>query len=182
MGKIQLIFNEGNVKALSPISDNVAGNFTAPAMFEAQEIGLKNILGTSLLRALKAHETAGDWDAYPKYQELKDECLNYLVYQTIVYLLSKVAFKITNAGVVQTDDDNVRNVSSVKVNELEEEYQAKADFFCYELQTFLRNNLSAFPELDECHCEKIRSNLNSMSSCGIWLGGPRGNYFGDCDE
>lgn len=178
--KIQLIFNEDAVKALTPISLNTAGEFLMPAMFEAQEIRLKTVLGSRLLRALKEREQSHDWDAIP-YADLKEQCTMFLVYQTICYLIPKVQYKIANVGAVQTSDDKVQNLSREQTDALIEEYQSKADWFCYELQKWLLANEKQFPELDACHCNEIRSNLESMHSCGIWLGGPRAKIIHECD-
>lgn len=172
--EVQLLINEDFVKGLMPVSDNLAGEYLATAMFEAQEIGLKGIVGSSLLRALKGHETAGDWAEYPMYLLLKEQCQLYLAYRTIAEVLPKVSYKIANIGAVQTNDANVVNLSREAVDAEIERYTAKADFFCYELQRWLCRNMSQFPELGGCDCEEIRSNLRSMASCGIWLGGPRG--------
>lgn len=177
--EIQLIFNEKMVKDLLPVSANLAGEYIGAAMFEAQEIGLKQILGSRLLRALKQHEKAQDWADFPAYEDLKDECALYLVYQTIVELLPKVAYKIANIGVVETNDTNVTNVRKEDRDSLVDEYQAKADHFCYELQRWLLDNRAAFAELTDCQCNEIHGNLTSMASCGIWLGGARG-FKGGC--
>lgn len=176
---VQLIFNEKDVKDLSPISQNLAGEYLGPAMFEAQEIGLENILGSRLLDALKDHETAGDWEQYPAYADLRNKCRYYLIYQTIVNVIPKVSFKIANAGAVQTSDTNVQNLAPEKIDALTEEYQGKADYFCYKLQRWICANRAQFAELTTCQCEEIEENLRSMATCGIWLGGPRGYMDGE---
>lgn len=174
---IQLITNEGFVKGLMPVSQNIAGEYLAAAMFEAQELGLKRIIGSTLLSALKTHETASDWADYPAYADLKERCQFYLAYKTIQAVLPRVAFKVCNAGAVQTSDQNVQNLSREQIDAMIEDYSSKADAFCYELQKWLCDNLAQFPEIPGCECEAIRANLYSAASCGIWLGGPRGRQL-----
>ena len=53
-------------------------------------------------------------------------------------------------------------------------YQTKVDAYCLELQQWLLQNKESIPELTECHCRKLSSNLHSAASCGIFLGGSRG--------
>lgn len=171
---IQLLINEEQVKALLPISQNLAGEYLSSAMFEAQEIGLKNILGSALLHSMKEHAQRKDWDEHPAYARLRDEELNYLIYQTAVFLCKKVSYKIANIGVVQTNDANVNNASRVDMDALIDDYQGKADFFCYELQRFLLAHYDDYGELDSCQYGQISENLTSMSSCGIMLDGARG--------
>lgn len=170
---IQLIFNEADVKGLAPVIRNISGEFLSAAMFEAQEIGLKDILGSRLLRALKERETAHDWT--PTYEDLKEKCLPYLVYKTIVALIPKVSYKIANAGAYQTTDEKMSGMTKENIDTLIESYQANADYFCHELQLFICENQKQYPELDACHCAAIQANLRSAASCGLWLGGYRGN-------
>ena len=172
--EVQLLTNEDMVKGLMPVSQNLAGDYLKTAMFEAQELGLKRIVGQTLLSTLKAHETASDWASFPVYAELKEQCQFYLAYKTIQEVLPKVAFKICNTGAVQTSDQNIQNLSREQIDAMIEDYSSKADSFAYELQLWLCGHLTDFPELDECECDAIRSNLYSAASCGIWLGGARG--------
>jgi hypothetical protein len=53
-------------------------------------------------------------------------------------------------------------------------YQGKADFHCLEVQNYILDNRSHFPEVDDCTCRRIHSNLHSAASCGFFLGGARG--------
>jgi hypothetical protein len=55
-----------------------------------------------------------------------------------------------------------------------EYYQGKADFHCMEMQNYILENRSAYPEIDECSYRKIHANLHSAASCGVFLGGARG--------
>jgi len=42
------------------------------------------------------------------------------------------------------------------------------------------DNRSSFPELNECDCRRIESNLYSAATCGIFLGGVRGKSKRRC--
>lgn len=171
--QVQFIFNEDDVKALAPISKNVAGEYLSAAMYEAQEIGLKGIIGGALLKALKDYETASVTPPLP-YEDLKEKCLPYLVYKTVVCLIPKVQYKIANLGAFTTADEKTSTVDKAGTDALIADYQANADFFCYELQRWLCANRNQFGELAGCVCDEIEANLRSAASCGIWLGGPRG--------
>lgn len=170
--QIQFIFNEGDVKNLAPISRNIAGEYISAAMFEAQEIGLKQIIGSNMLHALKAAEIARNWPA--PLASLKEAALPFLVYRTIVALIPKVSTKIANIGVYQSTDEKVAPVRKEDVDSLIESYQANADYFAHELQVFIVDHLADYAAIDAGQCSCIEANLRSMASCGIWLGGPRG--------
>ena len=171
-----LLTSEKFVKEVSSISDNVAGKYIQSSIREAQEIGLKSILGTCLLNRLKELGLAKQLDASGNeaYKDLVDRCQYYLAYTAIVEMTNKVSYKIGNFGVTKSTDDNLQVATQDEIAKMQYYYQSKADFCALEIQQWVIDNKSAFPELDDCACRKIRSNLYSAASCGLWLGGPRG--------
>ena len=88
----------------------------------------------------------------------------------------KVSFKVGNFGVSRSNDENLSGATFDEIGKLQYYYQSKADFCKLELQTWLLDNRALFPELRACDCDKIRANLHSAATCGLWLGGPRGKY------
>jgi hypothetical protein len=171
-----LLTSEAFVKSVSSISDNVAGKYIKPSIREAQEIGLKGILGSALLAKLKQLVSAGtlDMPINAAYKELLDRSQYYLAYATIVEVAQKTSYKIGNFGVVKSSDENLQNATQDEIAKTQYYYQSKADACCYELQGWILENANAFPELGENHCRQIRSNLRSAASSGIFLGGARG--------
>lgn len=171
--QVTLIFQEEFVKGLLPLSENVAGGYLRTAMFEAQEIDLKAIVGACLLDKLKAVADEGGLEP-TIYTTAIDKCLFYLAYRTLARLIPKVSYKIASAGTYQVDDERTQPLTEAMVNSLVDEYTNSADFFAYELQGWLLSNKGELPELCGCDCDRIKSNLISAASCGIWLGGWRG--------
>ena len=171
-----LLTSEAFVKSVSSISDNVAGKYIQSSIREAQEIGLKSILGSCLLTALKEKGLAKQFDLPENvaYKDLVDKCQYYLAYTTIVELTNKVSYKIGNFGVVKSNDENLTVATQDEIAKMQYYYQSKADFCALELQNWVLENRNLFPELDDCTCRKIHSNLYSAATCGLWLGGPRG--------
>lgn len=167
------------VESLAPLDSGLAGKYFRSALTEAQEIDLKNILGSSLLNALK-YRVLNKQVSGP-YHELLDKIQYYLAYATIVHLIFIVNLKIANAGVLKTGDENMAPSAWTEMTALRDYYQKRADFFCYELQLYILKNKSLFPELDSCACEKIKSNLKSAATTGLWLGGVRDKYLGSCN-
>lgn len=167
-----LLTSENFMKSVLPISDNIAGKYIQASIREAQEIGLKGIIGTALLAAVKSKIAGNSLDG--AYKEFVDAAQYYLVYQAAVELQDKVSYKIANMGVVKTSDENLSPASADEIEKVKAGYQNKADHECYELQGWLLENAARLPELDECACHKIHSNLKSAATCGLWLGGARG--------
>ena len=164
------------VKSVSNISDNVAGKYILPSIREAQEIKLKSILGPCLLSALKLMVGNGTINAAgnEKYKELVDECQYFLAYSAIVELIPKVSYKVGNFGLSKSTDENLQVASSGEIERQQVFYQSKADAEAAQIQEFLLQNRSDFPELKACDCARIQANLRTAASCGIVLGGARG--------
>lgn len=171
-----LLSSEKFIKGVTNISDNVAGGYILPSLREAQEIKLKGILGSNLYSKLLTLVGNGEIDSEVNsaYKALVDECQYFLAYTTISMVVEKVTYKITNFGVAKSSDENLNVATAVEVGNTKEYYQSKADYYAFELQNYLLENRTSFPELRDNQCYKIQSNLYSAASCGIWLGGARG--------
>lgn len=177
-----LLSSETFIKSVTNISDNVAGKYILPSLREAQEVSLKGILGERLLEKLKDLVKTEDIEQhdYLEYKYLLSKCQYYLAYMTIVELIYKVSYKIGNAGMVKTADENLQVATLDEIINQKEFYQGKADFHCMEIQNYILDRRSAFPEVDDCVCRKIHANLHSAATCGFFLGGARGKMKGGC--
>ena len=171
-----ILTSEKFVKSVTSVSDNIAGKYILPSLREAQEQGLKGILGDALLAKLKGlvANKEIDLESNAAYKILLDRCQYYLAYAAIVEVTNKVSYKIGNFGVAKSADENLQVASQDEIGKMQYYYQSKADAHCLDLQNFLLQNRSDYPELTENCCHTIESNLHSAASCGIFLGGARG--------
>jgi hypothetical protein len=171
-----LLSSETFIKSVTNISDNVAGKYILSSLREAQEVSLKSIIGIPLLEKLKDLVKSGEIesDANMRYKYLLGKIQYYLAYMTIVELIYKVSYKIGNAGLVKTADENLQVASLDEIVSQKEYYQGKADYHCMELQQYILEDMVDYPEVDEATCRKIHTNLYSAATCGIFLGGARG--------
>lgn len=184
-----LLVSADFVRQLLTVSDNLAGKYLRPAIMEAQEIGLRTVLGDLLLDKLKSLVGSGsfnmdfsddfqvDGEGAPLYFRILKEggAQYYLAYLACVEVVRKVSFKIANAGVVRNSDEKLIVPTVDEVNALADYYQGKADFYCYRLQQWLIRHISDYPELTRADFLRIRACLYSAASCGVFLGGARGN-------
>lgn len=173
------ITSESYIKNSTPIFDGIAGKYMESAIREAQEISVKNVIGSRLLARLKELGLAGTLtsDGNELYKELIDRLQPVMAWLVCAKLTRITSAKVTNKGVVRTSDERVDNMTFDEVIKVENSYQAKADFYTFEVQKFLLHNRASFPELTECDCAAIRANLRSSASCGLWLGGVRGKII-----
>lgn len=174
-----LLSSEAFVKSVTSASDNLSGKYILPSLREAQEISLKGILGDDLLSKLKTLIKNNTLEAESNgvYKTLVDHCQYFLAYKTIVEVTNKVSYKIGNFGVTKTQDENLQVATQDEIAKMQYYYQSKADACCLDLQNFLLEHRKDYPELTECCCHKIESNLHSAATCGIFLGGARGKII-----
>ena len=175
-----LLTSENFVKTVSSISDNTAGKYVRPSIREAQDIKFRGIVGDCLLARLKAivAEELTEEEEYAAYKDLLERAQYFIAYSAIVEIAQKVNFKIANAGVVKTGDENMEVVGEPDMAKVQAYYQAKADSAALDLQGWLLENRAAFPELTACDCRRIQANLYSAATSGIFLGGARGKILG----
>lgn len=174
--KETLLTSETFIKSVTSISENMAGRYLRPSMLEAQETGLRGILGDSLTDKLKSLVSDGgiNDEKNAAYKRLLDRAQYYLAYSSVVECAAKSSYKVGNFGVGKSSDENLQLAGQDEIAKLAYYYQSKADGCCLHLQEWLLDNRADYPELDERACSRMSSNLRSAATCGIWLGGPRG--------
>lgn len=170
-----LLTSESFVKSVTSISDNIAGKFLLPAIREAQDVGLRGIVGDRLLDKLKADFSAGSLSGI--YAECVEQAQYFLAYTAVVELANKVTYKVSNFGVAKSNDENLAVVGADELAQATYFWQSKADAACLDFQNWLLRNRSALPELSACACNRIAANLKSAASCGLFLGGARGKVI-----
>lgn len=171
-----LLTSEDFVRNATGISDNISGKYLGVAIREAQEGGLRSILGDELTDKVKSLVKSGEVRnaGNEAYASLLDECQFYLAFRSAAELVPIVSYKVANMGVVRTEDEKVASSPWDEVMMMSGFFQAKADRWCASLQRWVLSHRSEFPELSETTCYQLKANLTSAGSCGLWLGGMRG--------
>ena len=174
MEKILLV-SANFIKNISNISDNISGKLIEPAIYEAQNEGLRGILGDCLVDRLEelVRTDEIDQEGYEMYKALLTKCQYYLTYTVMANICMLTAVKVSPAGLEQVSDEHMEPLDMDDSFRLQSFYQKKADYLCHQLQNFLINNRKDYPELSENQCHKIKSNLFSSATTGLWLGGRR---------
>ena len=175
--KQTLLISEDKIKTLSNLDNNVFGKWLMPAIYQAQDIQLQNIIGSCLynmLISLIEDKLIGE-DAYTAYKSLLDNQIqDFLIYQTLVNVIPMININMANMGSVVSNDEHIQLLSQGNVDLVRGYYQGIADVYQKRLQDYLLANCMYFPELKACNCEGIMPNLKSnTNTCGIWLGGIR---------
>ena len=175
MEKILLV-SANFIKNVSNIDDNIPGKLIEPAIWQKQNLDLRGILGDTLEDKLEelVRNDSIDQEEFIKYKILLDKCQYFLAYSVISDLCILTTVKISPAGLEQVSDEHMEPLDMTDSFRLQSFYQKKADYLCHQLQNFLINNRKDYPELRECDCRMMKSNLFSSATTGLWLGGVRG--------
>ena len=167
-----LLISEDTLKTYSHLNDNVFGKSLTPAIITAQDIYLQKFLGSCLYKKVLELVKSGEIrnENYAMYKELLDNYIaNFLIYQTLANLVPEISTKITNMGLVVSNDEHVQNVTQGERDLVMGQYQKYADAYCKMMQDFLKENRDSFPELNCCGAPT----LDSSAETGLWLGGTR---------
>lgn len=175
MANVMLISSE-YIKNYSNIDDNMPEKLFKPAILNAQERSLREILGDRLINKIKDVVEEGEIDtvANRKYKNLLIQCQPFLCYTVLAEIIVFTAAKISPAGIEQVSDERMNPLAMEDVFQLQNYYQKKADFECMKLQEYVYNNRTLYPELTQEQGAHIVGNLYSAASSGLWLGGERG--------
>lgn len=167
-----LLISENYLRSAFMISDNVQSKFILPAIKDAQDTHYQTIVGSCLYKRLLNGIENDDLNEHEL--ALLNISKRFIGLMAIAELCVIATFKINNIGLNKTSDDKVETFDVEDTMFVRDHYINEADFYKKRIQEWLLANKSSFPELDCCQCDSLRANLYSASTCGIWLGGPRG--------
>ena len=170
-----LLVSANFIKNVTNIDDNMPGKLIEPAIYEAQNEGLRTVLGDSLVDRLEelVRTDKIDQEGYEMYRALLTKCQYYLTYTAMANICMLTAVKVSPAGLEQVSDEHMEPLDMTDSFRLQSFYQMKADYLCHQLQNYVLNNRAAYPELKECDCRMMKANLFSAATTGLWLGGVR---------
>ena len=184
--KDTFLISSTTVKKLTGLGSNVDDTIIEPAITLSQDMYLQSIIGTYLLDELKRQIFENNLTT--DYEYLLD---NY-VSQTLAYTVAEnvqipLGFKIVNKGVVQSNDENLVNVSYSEVKSLQKYYKDKAEFYGQRLLDYLCENKTSYQQFMN---PRDTSDMNSKKSSytsgtNIFTSGRKisdAHIFGDKNE
>ena len=183
MNNNTMIITPDEVRTLSNISDNVNSKVLAAAIRTVQDDELMLIVGEPLLDKLKDVKENGGSETTPDqkapagrsiYTEVIEKARMFIINKVIAELIVMINYKIDNAGLIQTADDNIECLGIDDTLTLKGYYDSRADHYAHLLQNFLIENLSRIPELTQPQVYKIHATLHSAGNPSVFLGGARG--------
>lgn len=159
------------IKQNNVINANVDSEYIEPALREAQDIFLREILGDALYNAIENRINSNNLTG--KYATLVNQYIKpYLENRMLASLVVPISMKIRNAGVIQQFDQGF-NQSSVKdVNYLADYYNGRVEFYGNRMTAYLSKNINDIPEWRYSD-QNITNPTVSQNVSTIYLGGGR---------
>lgn len=145
------------IYAHTPIDENVDAGLIVPCIKDGQEINIQSLIGSKLYNKLMTDAVnstlVGDY-----YILVKDYIQPALAMWTLYYSYSVINYRLTNKAVSQKSSDDSQPTSLKDLNFIKDETKNKAEFYNKRIVDLIRNNLSSFPEYEECGC-----NINNLN-------------------
>lgn len=176
-----LLLDEELMKATLSVDDNLASGYLRPAIILAQDIYLEETIGTALMLKLKSCvvDKKKNGKAIPaNYKLLLDRVQKMLAHYANAFVIDNVSGKVSNAGVLRTEDEKMTSLSASELAERKANAIHYGDMYRARLQRFLIAYYNDYPELKEWkNVAELRSQLHSAATCGLWLGGEGGKGY-----
>ena len=170
-----LLISEDRFKEETPVSDNLFGKNLMPAIRESQDINLTQILGDNLIDEIYYKVLNDQIEGI--YKTLLDDYIQpYLIYQTQANLVPIMNVKLANIGSVIANDEHIVTLSKTDIDNYMTNVQYRADWYARRMQQYLLDNRTEFG-LEDCDCNRMKANLDSAASTGVFLGGLRGKIL-----
>lgn len=166
------------IKSICPIDTLMSDKHLFPALQQAQNIDFRNIVGDNLYAKLEAMISDGTIGKVGNeiWRAAVDNAQTLIGYLTITRLIPIISFKLSNIGVQRNSDDKITAPSFEEVMALKDYYKHQADYLTYQYQNYLLKYKDELG-IDNCQCQRIKSNLRTSATSGLVLGGERGKVL-----
>lgn len=171
-----MLVSPDEVKAQSDVNYNVDDTAIGASIRVAQNIYLRDIIGTDFLEKLQElvwNEISGAEDkisdeANVAYKTLLDDYIgDVIIYKVAYELCSRLTYKLRNIALVQNSDTNANASQLADVIYMKEVYDTYFNDATNRMVEFICKNKDAYPEAEfACGCGK-----NPLyGRTGLWLG------------
>jgi len=145
MATFAFFISEQDVKKNTPIDENVDSKLLQTAMRTAQDIYIRDILGSTLYDKLcddiNGAGLGGD------YLTLVNKYIAPCLYHYVVTdSMLPMTFKMMNKSVTTRGAENANAIDVDQLRMIEQRYQQKAEYYGERLRLYLCENMDLFPE------------------------------------
>ena len=159
------------LKQNNVINANVDSEYIEPALKEAQDIFLREIIGDTLYSTIENKINGNTLTG--KYLTLVNQYIKpYLENRMLASLVVPISMKIRNAGVIQQFDQGFNSSNVKDVAYLADYYNGRVEFYENRMTEYLKKNINDIPEY--AYSSQNVTNPSQTHTAGtIYLGGGR---------
>lgn len=171
-----LLVSPKRIKESGLLNVNVDDGEISASIRTAQSIYLADVVGEDLIQRLQELVYNKITDGTDKINSeaniayatfLYDYLTDAIVFKTIIDLCMRLSFKVRNMGVVQNEDDNVKQATTGDNLKFQSYLETMYNQHLNRIADFLCKNKAAIPESKfDCKCHPTRKYAN----VNIWLG------------
>ena len=143
------LLSTSRFKTISEVHTNTDDKIVKKAIQLAQDIELEQILGTTLVDALKTKVSAGTIDdvGNENYLTLLNDYIeNVICYYALEELVDLITFKVMNKGVLKREAEDTVMSGADERAALKRRYRTKAEIYADRLIRYLVKNETLFTE------------------------------------
>ena len=153
------------------LNANIDAEYIQPAIGEAEDVYLREILGDALYNELASQ--INNNALIGNYATLVNSYIKpYLTYKVQSILVVPINFKMRNAGVISQYDQGFTTSNVKDTAYLADHYNSRAEFYANRLTTYLQQNNADFPEYGYSD-ENVTNPVTSQNATTLYLGGTR---------
>lgn len=182
MSRTVLLVSEQKLKAFTAIHENVQAADLAPHIESAQDLYLQNVIGYSLLAALKTAILGGSLTADQKL--LLDEYISPMLMQYALYqALPFMKYKIVDKGVVSGTSETSSPTTLDELQFLRQNVLDTAEFYQERLRSHLIYNSSTYPEYNDWQNGELNADRQQDYFSGLVIPHKKYKYYcpDDCN-
>jgi hypothetical protein len=140
-----LFINDKDVKTFTSINGNLDIDRYVNAVYLAQITHIQSMLGTDLYERLSTDiENDSLSGAYRSL--LEDYIKPVLIHYSMVEMLPRIAYQISNKGIFKHRSENSETASADEIDDMIERERSAAQFHADRFLDYIRNNTTTFPE------------------------------------
>ena len=140
-----LFINDKDVKTFTSINGNLDIDRYVNAVYLAQITHIQSMLGTDLYERLTTDIENDTLSG--AYRSLLEEYIKpVLIHYTMVEMLPRIAYQISNKGIFKHRSENSDTASADEIDHMIERERSAAQFHADRFLDYIRNNTTTFPE------------------------------------
>lgn len=164
------LISETYLKQHSTIEDSVDFELLKPAILEAQEIHIRDVIGSGIYNQIISEVTSGTFTGLNQ-SLLNNYIKPALVKWVLVEALPEIAYRIVNKGLMTKNADNAQPISESQILARVDRYKNKAEYYSERITKYIKANITDFPLYNNpgSGVDVIRPRHQNYD-CGIYTG------------